>query len=43
MVRVRSKTVELAKGTLVNYTNIKRGNTRGIKNANKHFLTAINQ
>jgi hypothetical protein len=38
--RVRSKTVEPVIGTLVNFTNMKRVNTRGIKNANKHVLMA---
>jgi ABC-type anion transport system duplicated permease subunit len=38
MVRVRSKTVEPVIGTLINFTNMKRVNTRGIKNANKHVL-----
>ena len=40
MSRVRSKTVEPVIGTLVNFTNLKRVNTRGIKNANKHVLMA---
>ena len=40
MVRVRSKTVEPVIGTLVNFTNMKRVNTIGIKNANKHVLMA---
>uniref|UniRef100_UPI001FAEE093 transposase n=1 Tax=Flavobacterium alvei TaxID=2080416 RepID=UPI001FAEE093 len=40
MVRVRSKTVEPAIGTLVNFTNMKRVNTRRIKQANKHVLMA---
>ena len=40
MVRVRSKTVEPVIGTLVNFTNMKRVNTRGIRNANKHVLMA---
>jgi transposase len=40
MVRVRSKTVEPVIGTLVNFTNMKRVNTRGIQNANKHVLMA---
>ena len=31
MVKVRSKTVEPVIGTLVNFTNMKRVNTRGIK------------
>ena len=40
MVRVRSKTVEPVIGTLVNFTSMKRVNTRGIKSANKHVLMA---
>ena len=40
MIRVRSKTVEPVIGTLINFTNMKRVNTRGIKNANKHVLMA---
>jgi transposase len=40
MVQVRSKTVEPVIGTLVNFTNMKRVNTRGIKQANKHVLMA---
>jgi hypothetical protein len=40
MVRVRSKKVEPVIGTLVNFTNMKRVNTRGIKQANKHVLMA---
>jgi Transposase DDE domain len=40
MVRIQSKTVEPVIGTLVNFTNMKRVNTRGIKNANKHVLMA---
>lgn len=40
MVRVRSKTVEPVIGTLVNFTNMKRVNIRGITNANKHVLMA---
>ena len=40
MVRVRSKTVEPVIGTLVNFTNMKRVNTRGIRNANKQVLMA---
>ena len=40
MVRVRSKTVEPVIGTLVNFTNMKRVNTRGIKNATNHVLMA---
>lgn len=40
MVRVRSKTVEPVLGTLLNFTNMKRVNTRGIQQANKHVLMA---
>jgi len=40
MVRMRSKTVEPVIGTLVNFTNMKRLNTRGIEQANKHVLMA---
>ena len=40
MERVRSKTVEPVIETLVNFINMKRSNTRGIKNANKHVLVA---
>ena len=40
MVKVRSKTVEPVLGTLVNFTNMKRVNTRGIKQANKPVLMA---
>ncbi len=40
MVRVRGKTVEPVIGTLVNFTNMKRISTRGIKQANKHVLMA---
>ena len=40
MSRIRSKTVEPVIGTLVNFTNMKLVNTRGIKNANKHVLMA---
>src|SRR5690606_39077758 len=40
MSKVRSKTVEPVIGTLVNFTNMKRVNTRGIQNANKHVLMA---
>lgn len=40
MVRVRSKTVEPVIGTLVNFINMKRINTRGIQQANKHVLMA---
>lgn len=40
MVKVRSKTVEPVLGTLINFTNMKRVNSRGIKQANKHVLMA---
>jgi transposase len=40
MVKVRSRTVEPVLGTLINFTNMKRVNTRGIKQANKHVLMA---
>ncbi|WP_374761211.1 transposase [Flectobacillus roseus] len=38
MVRIRSKTVEPVVGIFVNFTNMKRVNTRGIKASNKHVL-----
>jgi len=38
MSRLRSSTVEPVLGTLINYLNMKRVNTRGIKLANKHVL-----
>lgn len=40
MVRVRSKTVEPVLGTLINFLNMKKINSRGIKQANKHVLMA---
>ncbi len=40
MSKIRSKTVEPVLGTLINFMNMKRINTRGIKNANKHVLMA---
>ncbi|WP_321540676.1 transposase [Flavobacterium piscinae] len=40
MVKVRSKTVEPVLGTLINFLNMKRVNTRGIQQANKHVLMA---
>lgn len=40
MSRIRSKTVEPVLGTLINYRNMKRVNTRGIFQANKHVLMA---
>jgi transposase len=36
--RIRSRTVEPVLGTLINFLNMKRVNTRGMKNANKHVL-----
>ena len=36
--RIRSRTVEPVLGTLINFVNMKRVNTRGIRNANKHVL-----
>ena len=40
MSRRRSRTVEPVLGTLINYMNMKKVNTRGIKQANKHVLMA---
>ncbi len=40
MSRIRSKTVEPVLGTLINFLNMKRVNTRGIKQANKHVMMA---
>jgi len=40
MSRIRSKTVEPVLGTLKNFLNMRRVNTRGIKQANKHVLMA---
>jgi hypothetical protein len=40
MVKVRSKTVEPVLGTLINFTNMKRVNIRGIRQTNKHVLMA---
>ncbi|MEZ5013603.1 MAG: IS1182 family transposase [Chitinophagales bacterium] len=40
MMRMRSKTVEPVLGTLINFTNMRRINTRGISQANKHILMA---
>ena len=40
MSRLRSATVEPVLGTLINFLNMKRGNTRGIDLANKHVLMA---
>ena len=38
MSRIRSKTVEPVLGTLINFMNMKRVNSRGIKQANKHII-----
>lgn len=38
MSRIRSKTVEPVLGTLINFLNMKRLNTRGMASANKHVL-----
>ena len=38
--KIRSKTVEPVLGTLINYTNMRRVNSRGIQQANKHVLMA---
>ena len=38
MSRLRSSTVEPVLGTLINFLNMKRANTRGIALANKHVL-----
>ncbi len=40
MGRIRSKTVEPVLGTLLNFMGMRRVNTRGIKQANKHVLMA---
>ena len=40
MARLRSSTVEPVIGTLINFVNMKRVNTRGIELANKHVLMA---
>lgn len=40
MTTIRSKTVEPVLGTLINFGNMKRVNTRGIKQANKQVLMA---
>jgi len=40
IARIRSSTVEPVLGTLINFLNMKRVNTRGIKQANKHVLMA---
>ena len=38
MYRLRSSTVEPVLGTLINFLNMLRVNTRGIELANKHVL-----
>ncbi|MGK2861723.1 MAG: transposase, partial [Chitinophagaceae bacterium] len=38
--RIRSKTVEPVLGTLINFLNMKKVNTRGIKQTNKHVIMA---
>src|SRR5690606_28835672 len=38
--RKRSSTVEPVLGTLINFMSMRRVNTRGLKNANKHVLMA---
>lgn len=38
LVKRRSSTVEPVLGTLINFLGMKRVNTRGMKNANKHVL-----
>ena len=40
LTKRRSSRVEPVLGTLINYHNMKRVNTRGIQNANKHVLMA---
>lgn len=40
MGRIRSRTVEPVLGTLLNFMNMKRVNTRGIRQANKHVIMA---
>ena len=40
IMRIRGKTVEPVLGTLVNFRGMKRVNTRGIEQANKHVLMA---
>ena len=40
MSKIRSKTVEPVLGTLINFLNMKKINSRGIKQANKHVLMA---
>lgn len=38
MSKIRSKTVEPVLGTLINFMNMKRTNSRGISQANKHVI-----
>lgn len=38
--KIRSRTVEPVLGTLINFMNMKRVNTRGMQQANKHVLMA---
>jgi transposase len=40
ITKIRSKTVEPVLGTLVNFMSMRRVNTRGIKQANKHIMMA---
>ena len=40
IMKKRSSTVEPVLGTLINFLNMKRVNTRGIKQAHKHVLMA---
>ena len=40
IMRIRSSTVEPVLGTMINFLNMKRVNTRGIEQANKHVLMA---
>jgi transposase len=40
MSKIRSKTVEPVLGTLINFMSMRRLNTRGIQQANKHILMA---
>jgi transposase len=40
ITKIRSKTVEPVLGTLLNYMGMRRVNTRGIKQANKHVIMA---
>jgi len=40
LIKRRSATVEPVLGTLINYHNMKRINSRGMKQAKKHVLMA---